>query len=853
MGIGAARPRVSWTLPHAPAGYRQAGYELRGVITAADGTPEEFGEQVEGDAQVLVPWPARPLGSREAVLVQVRVRSAGGGWSAWSDPTSVEVGLLGPQEWEAALVGPDDSGVAPSDRRPPLLRGEFTVPDGVRAARLYVTAHGLFEAEINGTRVGDDALAPGWTSYRHRLRYLTYDVTDHLRPGANVLGAWLADGWYRGHLGFDGGEWDIFGDDVGMLAQLEVVTAAGRSVVLRSDGSWRTAPGPLLSAQLYEGEVHDARLEEPGWSAPGFDATGWQAVRVTDLDLSLLAAPDGPPVRCTQELSPLSVSEPEPGRYLVDFGQNHAGRLRIRADGPAGTRVTLRHAEILQDGELCTVPLRAATSTDVLVLDGAGEREWEPRFTLHGYRYAEISGLPAGSPPEVVSRVHHSDMARRGHFSCSDPDVERLHENVVWSMRSNFVDVPTDCPQRDERLGWTGDIQVFAPSAAFLYDVGGVLSEWLHSVAAEQAHYGTVPWYVPYIPGPGWDPTVPGAVWGDAAVLVPWVLYERTGDAELLRRQYPSARAWVDQVLGIARSEGRDLLWDTGFQLGDWLDPTAPPEDPTRAMTDPSLVATAYLAHSARRLARTAEVLGEDDDARRYAELAAEVARAFADAYLGEHAPAGARTQTSYSLALTFDLCPDEETRDRIGDSLAALVRASGGTIHTGFAGTPAVTDALSGSGHLDEAYLLLLAKECPSWLYAVTMGATTTWERWDSMLPDGSVNPGDMTSFNHYALGAVADWMHRVVAGLAPDAPAYRRIRFAPRPGPGITAAAASHETPYGTASIGWTLDDGVLAVRAVVPPGAEAVLDLPGLRRELGHGTHVVEHRLREDASTP
>ncbi|WP_035812795.1 glycoside hydrolase family 78 protein [Jiangella gansuensis] len=844
LGIGTRRPRLSWVVAAAPEGYRQARYEVRGRVVRADGSPEEIRHRVEGGEQVLVPWPGRGLASREAVTVQVRVQGASGPWSPWSTEASAEVGLLEPSDWSAVLVGPADAEQPPSARRPPLIRGRFEVPDSVRSARLYVTAHGVFEVEVNGRRVGEDVLAPGWTSYRHRLRYLTYDVTDHLRGGENVLGAWLADGWYRGHLGFDGGRWNVFGDDVGLLAQLEVVTDAGRVVVLTSDESWRTAPGPIISAQLYEGEAYDGRLEQHGWSSPGFDDTAWSPVRRIELDGALLVAPHGPPVRCTEELAPAHILEREPGRYLLDFGQNHAGRLRVRVAGPAGTTIRLRHAEVLEDGELCTRPLRGATSTDVLILDGGGEREWEPRFTMHGFRYAEISGWPGElRPGDVVSRVHHSDMPRRGWFWCSEPDVERLHENVVWSMRSNFVDVPTDCPQRDERFGWTGDMQVFAPTASFLYGVNGVLDDWLRSLAAEQEEYGTVPWYVPYVPSPGWDPTVPGALWGDAAVLVPWTLYERTGDTGVLRQQYASARAWVDQVESLA---GPDRLWDSGFQLGDWLDPTAPPDDPAQAVTDPYLVATAYFAYSARRLAETADVLGEADDARRYRALADEVRDAFAKSYLAPDAPGDARTQTACSLALALDLCPDEPTRERVGEMLAALVRTTGGTISTGFAGTPAICDALSGSGHLAEAYTLLLERRCPSWLYAVTMGATTVWERWDSILPDGSVNPGDMTSFNHYALGAVADWMHRVVAGLAPDAPGYRRIRFAPRPGGGITSAGARHETPYGTAAIDWRCDDGHVTVRLRVPVGTTAVLDLPGLRRQLGHGVHDVTHRL-------
>ncbi|MBT0993839.1 family 78 glycoside hydrolase catalytic domain [Cellulomonas sp. DKR-3] len=846
VGLGSTRPRLSWVVPTAPEGWAQAAYEVEGTITRADGGTEPVHAAVESERSVLVDWPARELGAREALEVRVRVRGSDDAWSPWSRPVTAALGLLAPSDWSAVLVGPPETdgadrttdGTTAADRRPVLLRRTFVAPTGTRRALLYVTAHGVTELELNGRRVGADVLAPGWTSYRHRLRVLAYDVTDLLVEGENVLGAWLADGWYRGHLGFQGGHWDVFGADLGLLAQLEVVTGHGRSVAVATDEAWRWTPAPTLSAQLYEGEHHDARLEQPGWSAPGFDDAAWPAVTALPLDLDVLTTADAPPVRCTDELAPVHVEEREPGRWLLDFGQNHAGRLRVRVAGPAGTTVTLRHAEVLEDGELCVRPLRAAVSVDSLVLGDEAVTEWEPRFTMHGYRYAEVSGWPGPlAPGDVVSRVHHSVMRRTGAFSSSDPALDRLHENAVWSMRSNFLDVPTDCPQRDERMGWTGDIAVFAPTAATLYDCTGMLADWLRSVSAEQAQYGTVPWYVPYVPGEEWDPTVPGALWGDAAVMVPWALFQASDDRAVLARQYPSARAWVDQVTALA---GPDRVWDTGFQLGDWLDPTAPPDDPTLAVTDRYLVATACFARSARLLAATAEVLGEADDARRYGLLADEVRAAFAARYLTDPPPAGADSQTAYALALTWDLVPDEAARRRVADRLAALVAAGGFTVATGFAGTPVLCDALSSSGHLDTAYRVLLGRECPSWLYAVDMGATTTWERWDSLLPDGSVNPGDMTSFNHYAFGSVVDWVHRVVAGLALDEPGGRRLRVAPRPGGGLTHARSERRTPYGDASVAWRLEGDLVEVEAVVPVGATALVDLGSRRQEVGHGTH-------------
>jgi alpha-L-rhamnosidase len=823
----------------AAPGWRQEAYEIE--VRGNGGRTRRSGRLACAES-VLVPWPDAPLASRERRSVRVRVW--GGGLEApspWSAPLEVEAGLLEPGDWRAGMVGPGDG--LGGDERPVLLRSGFSLPAPPRSARLYVTAHGAFEAEVNGARVGDEVLAPGWTSYRARLRYRTHDVTELLREGDNVLGAHLADGWYRGRLGFHGGRRDIYGDRTGLLAQLEVECEDGARVLWGTGPGWRCAPSPILSASLYDGERHDARLERAGWSEPGFDDSGWSPAVPVERDPATLVAPLSPPVRHTAELAPVSLAPTASGGLLVDFGQNLVGRVRLRVAGPAGTEVTVRHAEVLEDGELCTRPLRFAEATDTYVLAGTGVAEvWEPRFTYHGFRYAEVTGWPGEPGPDAVTAVVlHTDMRPTGEFTCSDPLVERLHENVRWSMRGNFVDVPTDCPQRDERLGWTGDIQVFAPTAAFLYDCAGMLRSWLADLAAEQYPDGTVPFIVPTVHAPTWTPAWPAAVWGDAAVLTPWRVYERFGDAGVLRDQYASARAWADLVAQRLEADG---TWRRDRQLGDWLDPAAPPEDPFRSLTDPSLVATAYAAHTLRTMAGTAGVLGEDADRERYERLAARAREGFGAAYSSGCGRLTSDTQTAYALALCFDLLPEGPARAAAADRLAELVAAGGYRIATGFAGTPLVCDALSRHGHTATAYRLLLQRESPSWLYPVLMGATTVWERWDSMLPDGSVNPGEMTSFNHYALGAVADWLHRTVAGLAPGAPGYRRIRVAPRPGGGLERAGASHETPYGTASVHWHRDGDRLRVAAVVPPGATAVVDLPGLEPfEVGSGAHEVE----------
>ena len=822
VGIGEAAPRISWKTT-APRGWAQHAYQIEAV--RAGGT--HVGDWVTSADSVLVPWQGPPLTSRERVAVRVRVRGADEIASPWSNALAVEAGLLTPGDWSAHAISPTWQEPPHDGRRPPLLRKGFVLNAEVRQARLYVTAHGLYEIEINGRRVGDQALAPGWTSYAHRLRFQTYDVTRHVNAGANAIGAWLADGWYRGRLGFHGGHANLYGDRLALLAQLEITYRDGSTAVIGTDTSWRAAHGPIITAGLLEGETYDARAERPGWSQPGFDDRGWSSVDVVARDPATLVAPAGPPVRCTQEITPVCVTERGDGRLLIDFGQNLVGRIRLTVSGPTGHAVVVRHAEVLQDGELCTRPLRGAHATDRYVLRGGGPETWEPRFTLHGFRYAEVTGWLGDNPArDIVARVYHTDMTRTGWFACSNEQINQLHSNIVWSLRGNFVDLPTDCPQRDERLGWTGDIQIFAPTAAFLYDCHGMLTSWLRDVAAEQLDDGTVPWYVPAIPGGHeWTPARPGAGWGDVVTLTPWALYQASGDAGLLSAQFDSARRWVDLITSIAGPSG---LWNTGFQLGDWLDPAAPPEDPAAGRTDRYLIATAFYAWSARHLAWMAGVLGRDDERRHYQALAERVRRAFAGEHVRADGSMTSDTQTAYAIAIEFDLLP-QEALAKAGERLADLVAAGGHTIQTGFIGTPLVAPALSTTGQVDTAYALLLQQDCPSWLYALKHDATTTWERWDSMLPDGTLNPGDMTSFNHYALGAIAHWLHTTVAGLTSASPGYREIVFRPRPGGGITWARATHDTPYGNAEIRWELTDAELTVHTTVPTGTTARIEWP------------------------
>ncbi|MFI5607960.1 family 78 glycoside hydrolase catalytic domain [Amycolatopsis sp. NPDC051903] len=800
LGVGTAEPRLSWQFRTDEPGWAQTAYEVQ----------RDGGEVVRIDSaeQVLVSWPFAPLAARERATVRVRVAS-GPEWSDWSEPATVEAGLLTTSDWRAKFVSPRTIGAI--GQRAPIVSRTWTARGPVASARLYVTAHGLYVATLNGSRVGDEVLAPGWTSYRNRLRYQTHDVTALLRDGENSLDVLLGNGWYRGRLGWTGRR-GVYGDRAALLAQLEVTYRDGTTEVAATDERWTARESSIVDDDLYDGQRTDLRPQE----------SVVDGVEVLDADLTTLVAPDGPPVRVTEVLPAVSLSKSPSGKTLVDFGQNFVGWVRLRVRGAkAGQEVVLRHAEVLEHGELGTRPLRSARATDAYVLDDAGEVVLEPEFTFHGFRYAEVSGVDGLTVSDAEGVVVGSDLRRTGWFGCSEPLLERFHDNVVWSMRGNFVDLPTDCPQRDERLGWTGDIQVFSPTASFLFDSAGFLSSWLKDLAAEQFADGSVPFVVPDV----LNTESPAATaWGDAATVVPWVLYRRFGDVEVLRRQFASMRGWVDRMAA-ATTGG---VWSGGFQFGDWLDPTAPPENPFAAKTDPDVVATAYLAHSAGIVADAARVLGVDGS--HYADLAARTREAFAREYVTGAGRVLSDAQTAYALALEFALLPDAAQRETAGRRLADLVRSTGFRIGTGFVGTPLVADALTTSGRPDLAYRLLLERGNPSWLYPVTMGATTIWERWDSLLPDGTVNPGEMTSFNHYALGAVADFLHRTVAGLAPDAPGYRSLLIRPVPDAALTHAWARHDTPYGEASVSWRRSSGRLTLDLVVPPGATATVHVPG-----------------------
>jgi alpha-L-rhamnosidase len=818
---------LSWRTETDTRDWYQAAYEIEAVDRDTD-VPLWRSGRVESGESHLVAWDAPDLSSRQRIRWRVHVEGVDGS-RATSDWDTFELGLVDPHDWSAGFVVPDS--ITADDPAQPVayLRREFDAPATVERARLHISALGVYEAECNGAPVGDHVLAPGWTAYQHRLRVETFDVTGVLRAGErNAIGVVLADGWYGERYGFGGDRHRIYGDELAILAQLEIVDQDGALHRVASDTAWRSAVGPIVSSGIYAGESYDARRELGAWSQPGFDDSAWHSVHEHSGQRGVLVGRAGPPVRRIEAVAPVAIVTSPGGRTIVDFGQNLVGRARIRVAGAAGARVTLRHAEVLEDGELCTRILRHAHATDHYTLRGGESEEWEPRFTFHGFRYAEIVGWPGGEPTadDVVAVVCHSDIERTGWFECSDERVNQLHENIVWGMRGNFLDVPTDCPQRDERMGWTGDINVFAPTASFLFDVNGFLASWLADLAAEQSDDGAVPFVVPDVLQREGRRPAP-AVWGDAAVVVPWVLFERYGDIGVLQQQYASMRAWVEHL---ATRAGRARALSRGFQFGDWVDPAAPPDQPAAARTDPYLVAQGAFCHSLVLTARTAAELGHGADVRRYERLGTQARRAFAREYVTPNGRLASDAQTAYAIAIAWDLIPGDPARDHAGERLSDLVSHEGFRIGSGFVGTPIVCDALCDTGHADVAYALLEQTECPSWLYPVMQGATTIWERWDSLRPDGSINPGEMTSFNHYALGAVGDWLHRTVAGLAPAAPGYRTIAVRISPGGSLRHARASHRTPYGLAASAWRIgESGEIEVEVTVPPNTTAVVELP------------------------
>ncbi|MEV0797223.1 glycoside hydrolase family 78 protein [Kribbella sp. NPDC050281] len=828
LGIGSNHPRLSWRLASPVRGDRQDAFRVR---LLRDGV-QVWDSGWRTDDRTYVDHGGAPLTSQTDYVWTLEVRDAAGGQAEAS--ATFATGLLNKEEWDAHWLehdyDTDPKFEPPVDRAEPrsvrqatiapprYYRRSFELKQPVARARVYATAHGLYQLSANGERVGADELTPGWTDYRERLAYQTYDVTHLLREGENVIGAVLGEGWWSGYVGWDTrSHAHHYGKKPQLLAQLVVDHPDGSRTVVATDASWVERPGPIRFADLLMGESYDARLELGDWSSPGYDATGWAPVGDLGADPSTLIAATTEPVRVTEDLPATEVTARGPGRFIVDLGQNIAGRIRLRIRGAqAGDRIRLRHGEMLEsDGELYTANLRTADATDYFVSAGAAEEYFEPIFTVHGFRYVEIDGYPGElTTDDVTGRALHSDTPVAGRFECSDPGVNQLLSNIRWGQRGNFVSVPTDCPQRDERLGWTADAQIFLPTAAYQADVLTFFDNWLADLATAQTDEGAIPDVIPHvILGRHGTPA-----WADAATIVPWTLYRMYGDDRVLRRAWPSMRRWVDYV----HRANPDLIWRnrTSGHYGDWLQ--------VGVRTDRDVLATAYFARSVEFTAAAARVLCLEEEAAAYGELWEQIGQAFRKEFVDAEGKVRGDTQTGYLLPLAFGLLPEEDAAVK---HLVADLERRDRSLTTGFAGVALLCPILTKYGHSDLAYDLLHDDRYPSWGYSIKHGATTIWERWDGWTEEGGFGPVAMNSFNHYSLGSVGEWLYADVAGISqsPESVGFRDLVIRPRPGGRLTWAQASYDTPAGRVSTRWEITDGVLRLDVVVPPGATATVHVP------------------------
>ena len=831
VGIDARQPRLSWQLASDARGIAQSAYQIRVARAESDlraGRRLTWdSSRVDSDESIHRVYAGPPLESGQRYYWQVRVWDTSGTASDWSAPGHWEMGLLGPADWRARWIEPDLQEDLTKPGPVPMLRREFAVNDVVVKARAYVTSHGLYEMYLNGRRVGDQVFTPGWTSYRTRLQYQTYDITDRLTPGNNAVGVLVGNGWYRGEIGLSGRR-NVYGDRVALLLQIRITYKNGREEIVGTDERWKSTTGPIVMSEIYEGETYDARLEHSGWTQPGFADAQWSGVKVADHRKDVLIAPVGPPVRTIEERRPVKIFKTPAGDTVADMGQNMVGWVRLVVQGSAGATVTLRHAEVLdRQGNFYTENLRGAKATVRYTLKGGATETFEPHFTFMGFRYVAVDGYPGElTPDNLTGVVVHSDMARTGELDSSDPLINQLQHNIIWGQKGNFLDVPTDCPQRDERLGWTGDAQVFCRTAAFNMGVAGFFTKWLKDMAADQLASGSVPHVIPDVLSTPGRPSAGAAGWADAAVIIPWTVYLTYGDRRILEEQYGSMVRWVDYA---RQRAGDDDVWDGDFHFGDWLAFASTSAAYPGATTGTDLIATAFLAHSTDLLRRIALILGKPDEAARYGNEFTRITRAFRREFVSETGRVGENTQTAYVLALEFDLLPDE-LRAVAARRLAQDVRARK-HLTTGFLGTPYLCHVLTRYGYLDEAYLLLLRRDYPSWLYPITQGATTIWERWDGQKPDGSFQDRGMNSFNHYAYGAIGDWMYRVMAGIEIDerSPGYKHILIQPRPGGSLTNVKASHLTMYGRVSAAWQMRDDNFELAVEIPANTRATVRLP------------------------
>jgi len=827
LGLPTMEPRFSWLIETDQKNALQKQYRVE--VTNEDGVVWWDSSEVEGSQSVLVEYAGKPLNYATQYFWRVSV-NVNGDWSEWSDQAWFETSL---EKWQAGFICADDK---PEESPGKAIKKEIMITKPIKRARLYATALGLYEVFIDGRPISDTCFNPGWTVYNERLLYQTYDITDNLTEGTNNLSVCLGAGWYKGELGWQK-ERNLYGDKMALSAQLDITYQDGSHKTIYTDTDWQYADCPIVFSELYHGEIYDARIEN--------QQQNWQNVKSYPSGERKIVPFDGVPVRRKETFKPLSLFTTPRGEQVLDFGQNIAGRVRFKVQGKAGDKVILRHAEVLDsDGNFYTENLRNAKCTDVYILKGDEPEKYEPIFTFHGFRYVCVDEYPGEINPEDFEAIAiYSDMEPTGAFSCSNQLINQLQSNITWGLKGNFLDIPTDCPQRDERLGWTGDAHIFIHAASYLHNVLPFFRKWLRDLSIEQkTNGGGVSHVVPDIlrnlepDDVNTEASSHSACgWADAAVIIPWALYEYFGDKRLLEEQYTSMRDWVEYIS--ARANGN--LWDTGFHFGDWVALDAK-EGSYFGATPNDLCATAYYAYSTQLIAKAAAVLGNKVDAEKYSKLHADIVAAYQNEYFTSNGRLAARTQTAHILSLVFNLTPENFVQ-RTTDTLIKLIEENGGHLVTGFLGTPYFCHALSRNGKIKEAYELLRREEYPSWLFQIKMGATTIWEHLDGIKADGSMWSARMNSFNHYAYGAVGDWLYQVIAGITPLDAGYKRISIAPQPGSDLTWAKAELKTPYGLVSSHWRLDGGVFKLDVSIPPNTTAQIVMPnGGRFEVGAGTH-------------
>ncbi|MEE4193686.1 MAG: glycoside hydrolase family 78 protein [Anaerolineae bacterium] len=870
IGIGLKPPRFSWYLQSDRIGAAQTAYQLHVAKEADFSTLVWDTGWVESDACVQIEYGGEDIQSMTRYFWRVRVKDEQGAVSGWSDPAFWET-TIGKGDWKAEWVEPEGV-VDPEAFKPaPYLRKEFKTEKTIAKARLYITSHGCYEAYLNGKRVGDQVFMPGNTSAIYRVQVQTYDVTDLVAEGENCIGVILGDGWYRGQINANSSR-NSHGTKLALLSQLVIEFADGSRQIVSSDHTWKTKTGPIIKSDMKDGEIYDARLEMPGWNAAGFDETNWTNVYPADIPFSKLVPTEGSPIRKMEEFPVVKVIQAPNGETVLDFGQNLAGIVTMKVSGPAGTTVTLRHSETLdENGNFTLSYLGGEDATGGMIsgvkqrteytLKGEGEEIYEPHFTVMGFRYVEIKGYPGEIDPAKFKAIAiYSDMGENGTFTSSNEKLNQLHQNVRWSQKGNFLDIPTDCPTR-ERAGWTGDAQIFVHAGSLLMDDEAFYTKWLKDVSAEQFENGLIRNFIPAPPPEklkeqkfGWlfGLLEGSSGWGDAIIIIPWVLYQMYGDKQVLAERYDSMKAWMEYErnqarrirwskainplfwLSFRRWGYQKYIWDTKYQWGEWLEP----DIPIRAVMgeiikhlffgDP-IVSSAYFTHSARLMSKIAAVLGKTQEAAEYSALAEKAKDAYQKEFFNTDGTAKvyAEKQAPYVRAIAFDLV-DETLKPKVKAKLVENLAATDNHLGTGFLSTPFLCEVLADMGRADLAYEVILKEDIPSWLYAIGKGATTVWEDWDGIDKDNVPS----ASLNHYSKGAVVSWFYEYICGIRMDeeSPAYKHFFLQPLPGGGLTHAKATFTSMYGRIEAGWEQVDGKTKYTFTVPANSTATVVLQG-----------------------